>query len=76
MLNRNMLRGKIVENGYQYGTLAKKLSISRVTFYRKMRDGSFTIGEAEQLCDLLHIENPADKCRIFFTQEVPKVEQN
>ena len=66
MLNRNMLRGKIVENGYTQATVAKELSISRTTFYRKILDGSFTIEQAEKICDLLHIDNPADRCEIFL----------
>jgi len=75
LLNRKMLKVELVLKDRSLVWLAKELSLSKTTIYRKMEDGSFTIGEAQRICDLLGIDDPLLKCSIFFANDVPKVEQ-
>lgn len=62
-MNVNALKAEIVRNGYTQETTAKKIGVSRTTFYRKMKSGDFGIDEAKRLIDLLNIQDPA---HIFF----------
>ena len=66
MHNPNILKGKIVENGMSVPQFARKVGIAPVTFYRKMKNFTFTIPEAAKICDELHIEDPVAKCEIFL----------
>ena len=67
MINRNALKGKIVENGMTQEAVAKAIGMSPATFNRRMRDGAFGTDEAEKMIDILNIDNPS---YIFFNQEV------
>lgn len=66
-MNKNELRAKIVQNGMKMDDVAAKLGISRQTLYFKMRGKSeFLLSEVVQLCDMLHIDQPDEKVKIFL----------
>lgn len=67
MINANMLRAKIVENGMTQREVAKQIGVSEKTFSLKMNNGKFGLDEAEKMIDLLKIENPNS---IFFPNKV------
>lgn len=66
MIQKNLLKGKIVENGYSVATLAKAVGITPKTFYNKLSRGVFGSDEIYKMIDLLHITNPME---IFFATE-------
>lgn len=51
MINIAKLKGAIVENGTTQEEVAKAIGMDRSTFYRKMKNESFTIGEAKKIAD-------------------------
>jgi DNA-binding phage protein len=63
-MNVNKLKGKLVEKSMNTAVLAEKLGISRATIYRKMRDGSFTVGEATAISKALSLT--ADEAHAIF----------
>lgn len=67
MVNKNLLRAKIVENGMNQQKVAQAIGMTEKTFCMKMKSGKFGLDEAQKMIDLLNIENPE---RIFFAQEV------
>lgn len=66
-MDSNKLRGIIAERGLSQRKVAEQLGMTERTFYSKMKKGVFGTDEAQQMVDLLHIENPAD---IFFERRV------
>lgn len=55
-VNISKLRGKMVERGHNTETLSNALGIGRASLYRKIkRGGSFTIGEAHEICKALSL---------------------
>lgn len=66
MVDTNRLRGIIAERGTSQRQVANCLGMADKTFYSKMKSGVFGTDEAEQLIQLLHIENPAE---IFFANK-------
>lgn len=66
MLDRNKLRGKIVENGLTSAQVAKEIGLSESTFSRKLNSGDFGIEDAAKMIELLNIQNPAE---IFFAKQ-------
>lgn len=67
MMNANLLRAKIVENGMTQAEVAKKIGMSAKTFSIKMNSGKFGLDEAEKMIKLLKIEKPE---KYFFANEV------
>lgn len=67
MFNANELRAAIVRRGYTQKKLAEKIGISEPSMYRKIKNGSFGLEEAQKIIDVLEIENPE---KIFFAKEV------
>lgn len=64
------LRGKIVENGLNQESLAKKVGMNRSTLNRKMKTGeAFTIGEANKIAIILKLSKE-EAMEIFFTNTV------
>ena len=61
------LRGIISERGFSQRQVAKAMGMSEKTFYFKMKKGSFGTDEAEQMIDLLKIDDPVS---VFFTRKV------
>lgn len=67
MINANLIRAKIVENGMTQEQVAKEMGISAKTFSIKMNNGKFGLHEAEKLIQILKIEEPA---KYFFARNV------
>lgn len=67
MINANLIRAKIVENGMTQEQVAKEMGISAKTFSIKMNTGKFGLHEADKMIQILKIEEPA---KYFFTQKV------
>ena len=68
MVNTNLLRGKIASNGLTQQTLAEKLDISVNSISAKLRGKKpFKLSEVVRLCEILKIEDPAEKVEIFLT---------
>ncbi len=65
MLDVNLLKGKIVENGLSQKKVAEHLGISNKTFYLKIKRGIFNSNEIEKMVNLLNIDNPM---AIFFAK--------
>ena len=73
MIDRNLLRAKIVERGYTQERLAKEMGISKNTLSKKINGySSFTVSEVILICDILGIDTDAEKCQIFLN----KISQN
>ena len=69
MLNVQKLKGKIVENGKTIEGVSADIGISPSTFYRKMNNNSFEIGEADKLVRILGL-SCSEATAIFFSQVV------
>ena len=67
MLNTNMIRAKIMENGMTQAEVAKRIGMAPKTFSVKMSTGKFGLDEADKMIDLLKIEKPE---LYFFAKEV------
>ncbi len=53
MLDVQKLKGKIVEKGKSVETVSADLGINPATFYRKLKNNSFEIREADKLIEIL-----------------------
>lgn len=60
MVDKNKLRAGWVAKGLNQGQVAQIIGLSEATLSRRMRDGNFSLKEAELLMNLLEIENPTD----------------
>lgn len=67
MINANLIRAKIVENGMTQKQVAQAIGMTAKTFTDKMKSGKFGLDEADKMISLLKIENPE---RYFFANEV------
>lgn len=67
MIQKNLLKGKMVEKGFTTREMASELGITPQTFYSKMRKGVFNSDEMYKMVQLLGIVNPIE---IFFANEV------
>lgn len=72
MLDVNKLKGKIIEKGKNVDTIASDIGIDSSTFYRKMKNNSFEIGEADRIVSVLGLSRD-DAMAIFFNQEVAEM---
>lgn len=66
----SILRSKICEAGITQEGLAKELGINQSTFYRKIKSGlgSFSVGEAQKMIDVLHLSTD-DANHIFLSKD-------
>ena len=69
MLNVNKLKGKIVEKGFSIEKLSQILGINPSTFYRKIKNNSFEIEEADAIVKELGLSS-TEATEIFFAQTV------
>ena len=69
MLNVQKLKGKMVENGKTVEIISKEIGIDTATFYRKLKDNSFKIAEADKIADVLSLTGE-EASAIFFSQYV------
>lgn len=65
MINTMKLKGLIVERGTTQETVAKEIGVVRSTFYRKMKDGSFTVKEAQEIAKTVPLSRE-EAIEIFF----------
>lgn len=69
MVNKNLLKGKIVASGISRKELAHRLGMSESTLSDKINGKrSFTVDEAEELCRILGIESDEEKVAIFLVR--------
>lgn len=69
MLDVQKLKGKIVEKGKSVESVSAELGINPATFYRKLKNNSFEINEADKLVDILTLTNE-EAIAIFFSHIV------
>ncbi len=69
MLDVQKLKGKIVEKGKSVESVSAELGINPATFYRKLKNNSFEINEADKLVDILALTNE-EAIAIFFSHVV------
>ncbi len=67
MINVNLIRAKIVENGMTQAQVAKEIGMSEKTFCMKMKSGKFGLDEADKMIKVLNIQEPT---RYFFADTV------
>ncbi|MBR1740001.1 MAG: XRE family transcriptional regulator [Ruminococcus sp.] len=66
MLDVNKLKGKIIEKGKNVEAVALDIGIDSSTFYRKMKNNSFEIEEADKIVKVLELSRD-DAMSIFFS---------
>lgn len=69
MLNAQKLKGKMVEKGKSVESISAEMGINPATFYRKLKNNSFEIGEAEKLVDILSLTSE-ETIAIFFANTI------
>lgn len=74
MLDVQKLKGKIVEKGKSVESVSAELGINPATFYRKLKNNSFEINEADKLVDILSLTND-EAVAIFFSNTVAEMRQ-
>lgn len=74
MLDVQKLKGKIVEKGKSVESVSAELGINPATFYRKLKNNSFEINEANKLVDILSLTND-EAIAIFFSNTVAEMRQ-
>ncbi|MDD7515445.1 XRE family transcriptional regulator [Ruminococcus flavefaciens] len=65
MLDVQKLKGKIVEKGKSVEVVSADLGINPSTFYRKMKNNSFEIREADEIMKILSLTHE-EASAIFF----------
>ena len=67
MTNTALLADRIKKSGYRKSYIAKRLGLTAYGFARKVRgDSEFKAAEIATLCELLGIDDLAEKEAIFF----------
>lgn len=74
MLDVQKLKGKIVEKGKSVESVSAELGINPATFYRKLKNNSFEINEADKLVDILSLTSD-EAIAIFFSNAVAEMRQ-
>ena len=69
MLNAGKLKGKLVEKDISIAKISFELGIAPSTFYRKLKNNSFEIGEADKIVHVLSL-TAIEATDIFFAQFV------
>lgn len=68
MLNKNLLRGVIISNGYTQERLARELKMANCTFTSRMNGTTFfNTEEIEKICKILNITDDKVKVDIFLS---------
>ncbi|HOP11787.1 MAG TPA: hypothetical protein PK629_09890 [Oscillospiraceae bacterium] len=67
MINKNKLLQIITRNGYNQSSFAAVIGMNRSTFSTKLNGcSSFTLEQVEDICSILKINDPLEKCEIFL----------
>lgn len=64
-MNVNKLKAKLVENGLNVETFARKLGLNPQTVYNKMNNDGFKMTEARKIGEILNLSS-TELCEIFF----------
>lgn len=75
LINVNLLKAKIVENGTTVENVARSIGIDPATFSRKMygKTSDFYCHEIIDICKVLRIQDPVP---IFFASELAETQVN
>lgn len=66
-MNRNLLRAKMVEAGYNQRTLAEKIGMAQNTLSSRMTEKTaFNVTEIDRICIALNIISGDEKAAIFL----------
>ena len=66
-MNLKKLKGRLAEEDYTKSRLARELGVSPATITKKLSgEREFTVAEAEKICGLVGITDPAEKVDIFL----------
>lgn len=66
-MNRAKLAGIMAEKGFSQRKLAAKLGLSKTTLNLKLNHkADFKVKEVIEICDILKIDNPVTKARLFL----------
>ena len=67
MVNKNLFLSAIVKKGYNLGTLAKSIGMSKNTMTSRVKGKtSFRLDEIDRICNVAGIDNDKEKCEIFL----------
>lgn len=66
VINQNKFSGAIRAAGYTQKKLAEKMHMTQNTFTTKKKNGTFTLRQVDELCEILQISRSEDKCSIFL----------
>lgn len=67
MVNTNLLKGKIVANGFTQQRLSEEMKLSVNSISAKINGKkAFTLPEVWKLCEILKIDDPKEKIDIFL----------
>ena len=64
-MNVNKLKAKLVENGLNVETFARKMGLNPQTVYNKMNNDGFKMTEARKIGEILNLSS-TELCEIFF----------
>lgn len=64
-MNVNKLKAKLVENGLNVESFARKLGLNPQTVYNKMNNDGFKMTEARKIGEILNLSS-TELCEIFF----------
>ena len=67
MINTNLLKGRIVAAGLTQADVAKHLGVSANTMSTKIKGKNMCVEDAEKICNLLGIVDPAERAHIFLS---------
>ena len=71
MTNTALLETKINESGLKKSYIAKAIGLSPYGLTLKIRNiNEFKASEIEKMCVILKIDNPKERCDIFFASKV------
>lgn len=69
MTNTELLDRKIQDSGLKKGYLAEQIGLTRQGFLNcRTNEAEFTASQIERLCELLRIDDTAERMAIFFAK--------
>lgn len=71
-MNERKMKAKLVEKGFSVEELATRIAMHQSTFYRKMKDSSFTVSEVTSIAKELDL-SVEELNNIFFESVVAEV---
>lgn len=59
----------MIEQGISIDDLAAHIGVNRSTIYRRFKDGSFSVSEADKIAKLLNLDG-IEVANIFFARDI------